>query len=142
MKIRKPNMIIRKESANTEIGTVNFHTFSCRIDTTIGGQILSLTSRGWAGRHYEFDSPSFGNTKLAWKAQRKIDELNMALLDDRDMPIAKFIPVDWAMKKTGKIEILNDRVTTEEMMDEIVVTALAIWNYRHIQRSAAAAASA
>jgi hypothetical protein len=138
MKPRKPNMIVRKESANTDIGTVNYHTLSTRIDITVAGQTLSLTSRGWTQRHYQFDSPAFSNAKLTWRAQSKIDEMNMALLDDRDMPVARFIPVDWAMKKTGKIEFLNERVTNEELMDEIVVTALAIWNYRHIQRSASA----
>jgi hypothetical protein len=136
---KKLEMKIRSTATNNEIGTAEYHFVKTRIDTTVHGTPIRLSSQHW-NREYTYDSPAFIGAKLTWKPQRKLDELDMVLLDEKAMPIARFMPANWAMKKGGKLEILSQSVGGQEVMDEVVVSTLAVMYYRHVQRGAAGSA--
>lgn len=75
---------------------------------------------------------------MTWKPRSKWDELKLALLDDKAMPVARFEPTEWSTKKSGKFELLERGVESEAVMDEVVATGLAVVCYRQLQRAAAA----
>ena len=141
-RMRRPDMIMRRGDSNDTIGTVKIHLFRTRIETYVHDQHLQLTSSSCMKGDYSYTSPALQNTTLTWQPRRKLDPLDMVLLDDKAMPIAKFSPTYWAKKKTGKIEFLGNHANDQSVMDEIVVTALAIMQFRHIQMRGAAAGAA
>lgn len=70
-----------------------------------------------------------------------MNELKMVLVDDKANPIARFEPTEWAMKKSGKFELLGPSTSSQVAMDEVIATGLSVMHYRKLQRSAAAAAA-
>jgi hypothetical protein len=142
VKMMKPQLTIQSTSTNTTLGTVDFHTFSSRIDATIHNQSISLTSSGLLKLKYSYNSPAFGNMKMTWEPRSKMNELKMVLVDDKANPIARFEPTNWAMQKTGKFELLGPSMSSQMAMDEVVMTGLCVIHYRQLQRGAAAAAAA
>ena len=141
-RLKRPDMIIRSAMTNETIGTVKIHAFRTRIETCIHDQDIELSMGSWMKGDYSYESRVLHNAKMTWETQRKLQPLDMVLLDDKAMPVCKFIPVGLTMKKAGKIELLGEVTRDPRMLDEIVVTALAIMQYRHIQQRGVMAATA
>ena len=131
-------MTIHSVSSNASIGTVNFHALTTRIDTIIHNQSVALTSHGIMKLPYSYNSSAFGGMKMTWKPRSKLDELNLVLLDDKAIPVAKFEPTNWSTHKSGKFELLERSTSNAGVMDEVVSTGLAVIYYRQLQRLAAA----
>ncbi len=141
-RLKRPDMIIHSGTNNDTIGTVKIHAFKTRIETCIHDQDIELTAGSWMKGDYSYESRILQNSKMTWEPQRKLQPLDMVLLDDKAMPVARFIPTDFAMKKAGKIELIGESANDPRVVDEIVVTALAIMQFRHIQQRGAMAATA
>jgi hypothetical protein len=93
-----------------------------------------MTSHGLFKLDYSYESPAFGGMRMTWKPRKKTDELNMVLLDDQAIPVGRFEPSNWALKKNGKMELLGPSLKNEKVMDEVVATCLAVIHYRQMQR--------
>lgn len=141
-RLKRPDMIMRSPTTHETMGTVKIHAFRTRIETCINDQDIEMTMGSWMKGDYSYESRALQNAKMTWQPQRKLQPLVMVLLDDKAMPVAKFIPVCFAMKKAGKIELLGEAAHDSRVVDEIVVTALAIMQYRHIQQRGTMAATA
>ena len=134
-RLKRPDMIMRSGADNSEMGTVKIHLFKSRIETYVHGQHIPLNSGGMLKGSYSFTSPAFQNATLTWQPRRKMDPLDMVLLDDQAMPVARFLKGEYygLKKAAGQIELLGNSAGNQAMMDEIVVTALAILQLRQIQ---------
>lgn len=141
-RLRRSDMIMRSPMTNETIGTVKIHAFRTRIETCIHDQDIGMSMGSWMKGDYSYESRALQNAKMTWEPQRKLQPLDMVLLDDKAMPVSKFIPVGFAMKKAGKIELLGEVTRDPSVVDEIVATALAIMQYRHIQQRGTMAATA
>jgi hypothetical protein len=139
---KKPHLTIQSASTNATIGTFVFHSLASRIDATIHGHSFPMTSHGLFKLDYSYESLAFRGTKMTWKPRKKTDELNMVLLDDKAIPVARFEPSNWALKKNGKMELLGPSLKNEKVMDEVVATGLAVIHYRQMQRLVTATAVA
>jgi hypothetical protein len=142
--LKMPKLAIYS-AAGDLISTVEYKSLKKRITLDYRGSPVILNAPGFWGLDYKYASPTLSGQQMTWQHQKKLDELNMALLDANAMPVARFLPSNWAMKKGGKIEILDSAMNSQQaqaLMDEIVVTALAVMVYRHVQRHQAGAASA
>ena len=143
LKSRKPHMRIHSGSSNSQIGEINFHLLGTRIEGTLDSRDISLTPQGFTKKIYDYTSSTFPNTTLSWKPQSKwSNPLNLVLLDANAMPVARFMPVNWSKKKAGKLELLGSSAVTGPMMDEVVVTGLAVAQYKAQRMRTAGAASA
>jgi hypothetical protein len=140
LRLKKPYMTLHSAPSNSNIGTVNFHTLTTRIDTTIHDQSIALTSHGMMKLPYNYNSPAFGGMEMTWNPRSKLDELKLVLLDDKANPVAKFEPTNWSTHKSGKFELLERSTSNAGVMDEVVSTELAVIYYRQVQRLAAAIA--
>ena len=137
LKCRKSNMKIHSSASNSQVGEVKFHLLSSRIDTTVHSQEISLTSQGCSKQAYSYTSPARGHTTLSWKARSRWgNPLNLILFDESGLPLARFQPASWAMKKAGKLELLGSSSESGQLMDEVVVTGLAVAQLRHQQMMA------
>ncbi|OCT44872.1 hypothetical protein CLCR_06264 [Cladophialophora carrionii] len=137
---RKPQMRIRSPARNVEVATVVFHFTKTRIDVTLHGRQFSLES-GRMNTRYSYTSGPTGGEKLTWQPRKKLDPLNMVLLNGRGGAIARFKPEYWGSKRGGVLELLPECWTTDAMMEEVLVVALAVIHWRETQRISAANSS-
>ncbi|KAJ9613490.1 hypothetical protein H2200_003432 [Cladophialophora chaetospira] len=138
---RKPQMRIKSHATNTEVATANFHALKTRIDMTLHDQSLSLESGGWQTR-YSYTSLALNGEKMTWRPRKKLDDLNMVLLDGKGLAIARYKPDYKGKKRGGALELLPECWKTEELWEEVVVIALVVMHYKESQRIIAAAAAA
>lgn len=73
---------------------------------------------------------------MTWKPQKKKNDLDMALLDDKGNPVGRFDPAGMgSVHNVGRIEVLGMEGRPGGL-DEIVFTCVAIMHYRTVSRSA------
>ncbi|EXJ55642.1 hypothetical protein A1O7_08571 [Cladophialophora yegresii CBS 114405] len=130
---RKPQMRIRSPAQNIEVATVVFHMLKTRIDVTLRGRQFSLESAR-LNMQYSYTSRAMGGEKLTWRPRKKLDPLNMVLLNGRGVAIARFKPEYWGSKRGGLLELLPECWTTDDTMEEVLVVALAVVHWRETQR--------
>jgi hypothetical protein len=140
--LRKPHLKFHSLLSNSAIGTADYHTFKTRIDTTIHGHSVSLNTKGSLKPGYTYMSPAFSNSQMFWEQRSKCNDLNLVLLDDKAMPVARFESVNWSVKKFGKLELLNSCLGDDKMVDEIVVTAIALVYFKWLRNRAVATTAA
>lgn len=129
--IRKPHMTFRN-ALGQEVGTANFHTLSSDIDTVVGKHELTMKMNSWRKGNYTYTSPAFAKSIITWESPNTTWRYyDLVCLDEQKMPLARFTTsTDWSTVKVGTLEILGERMATQEAMDEIAVTGLALAQYR------------
>lgn len=156
-KLRKPHMTFRSWPANnpgqdredegTIVGTVTFPLFHVQVDTVVHDRPISLRPKSkWSFKpKWAYSSPAFDDATLTWQSRCGFKTFDFVLLDENQLPLAKFSSNDsWTKwKKVGDIEICDPQAASSEKLDEIVVVGLALVEYLLIQvRGATAAAAA
>ena len=130
---RKPQMRILSCASNTELATVAFHALTTRIDMTLNGQPLVLESGGWNTR-YSYNSLASSGEPMTWRPRKKLDDLNMVLLNGQGLAIARFKPDYKGSKRGGSLELLAECWKTDHIWEEVVVVALVVIHYKESQR--------
>ncbi|KIV91389.1 hypothetical protein PV10_05933 [Exophiala mesophila] len=136
-RLRKPQMTIWSSSSGAEIATAILHSFKGRIDITINGQELTIESNGFLGGQHSYNSLTLHGEKLNWRPRKKLDDLNMVLLNNTGMAIARFKPDYRGNIRGGTLEMLNQFITTDRAAEETVIAALAVIRYKESQRMSA-----
>ena len=77
---------------------------------------------------------------MTWKQTAMWKKLEFVLLDEKMAPVAKFSPNCWSFKKAGTMELV-DGAMEKELMDEVLITGLAVLQDA-MQRSGLATATA
>ncbi|KAL8871012.1 MAG: hypothetical protein Q9174_003070 [Haloplaca sp. 1 TL-2023] len=118
----KPHNEIISATTGLTVGTVRFSSLSRHVDLVIHGRPLKLTSNGWTTRGYSFPS-NIGQCR--WEASSMMKSA-YACTTERGECLAKCDQnILMSMHGKGTIEIVN-RNLPAELMDELVVTALAM----------------
>lgn len=136
---RKPQMKIHSHANNTEMATAIFHNLKTRIDMNLRGQEFSLQSGGWQTR-YSYTSPLTGEN-MTWRPRKRLDDLNMVLLNGSGLAIARYVPRYKGSKRGGTLELLPECWKSEQMWEEVIAIFLAVSHYKESQRIIAAAAA-
>jgi len=136
MRIRKPHMTFT--SPEGELGTATFHTFSPKIDFQVRGQSFTVNYKWAAKRELRHASPSFNGQ---WKSRSYFHAFDFECLDENSMPLARFSSKSWALKKVGAIELFG-KASSGPVMDEILVTGLAIAEYARTYNATVASSGA
>jgi hypothetical protein len=142
LQLKKPHLSIASARTGTTIGTATYHSFTSRIDITVHGSPISMTPCGTLGRKgHEYSSPARGSANMRWKYQNH--NLDLVCLDEREVPIARFHFSNWSMYKCGKLELIGPTGNEDgAVMEEIIVTGLAIAEYVLTMRLTAVVAAA
>ncbi|OAP57442.1 hypothetical protein AYL99_08180 [Fonsecaea erecta] len=138
---RKPQMTIRSNASNAEVATVDFHVLTTRIDMRLHGQPLSLDSSGLLKTHYSYASQELHGEKMTWRPRKKIDDLNMVLLDGQGLAMARYKPNYKGLKRGGTLELLSPCWRSDAVLEEVIVMFLAVMHYKECLRMNAAIAS-
>lgn len=140
--MRKPHLTFRRAGApdeETALSTVIFHSWTQKIAVQVHDNDLSIKARNWKQRDLEWSSPAFGGQTMAWHHENPWTSTSIVLLDQSQLPVAKFSLARFSVKEAGKIELMGDRSLTQEMLDELVITGVAVVQYTQNQYTAALA---
>jgi hypothetical protein len=132
---RKPQMNFLSNGAN--VASADWPTFSSNISLTVRGHNIKLESHQ-LGRKYSYTSPTTGQ-QMMWRPRRKVDDLNMVLLNAQGLAIASYQPRYSASTRQGTLEILPESCGSGKLVEEVMIAALAIIHFKEAQRMAAAA---
>jgi hypothetical protein len=139
-KYRKPQ--VRVTQGARELATANFHNFKNQIDITLAdGQMLILEPSG-LGRSFAYASQATGRERLTWKPRKKIDDLNMVLLNAQGVAIARYKPIYKSKKRGGMLEMTSSCFAGQAITEEVMVVFLCVSHRKEAMRIAAASASA
>lgn len=133
----KPHMTITRCSDNSEIGTVTFHSFSAP-ELTIHGRSISLDHVSWISRGRTFPSAATGTT-LAWQYDSAVGN-SMTCTDETDQWFARCTSSHFSLSKGGVLELASPAVDGI-LLDELVVTVLAVLQERKRRERSSSAAS-
>ena len=139
---RRPQITVRRAEPNNEtVGTVNFHPLNRKVDLQVHDQSFRLKSKNWKYCDLQWESAPFGGQTLTWQRQTMWVVLDHLLLDENNLPVAKFSPT-CSMKKAGRIELMDGGMS-QEQLDEVVITGMAVMQdtkyYTCVNAGAAAA---
>ena len=135
-------MVFKSGLTNTVLGTVKYQVLSPTIKIHVHEHEVNLPVKmkigigTLSGYHYEakFESPALQNAHLTWRNQKSYTRIDFECLDDQSLPLAKFMSsTSWNLKKGGRLELYGTQASSRAVMDEIVVTGLALVYYTMIQ---------
>ena len=140
---RKPQLTVREPSSQSTIGTLEFHTWSRKMDADFRGNKFGLNTSKmcWKGVDVHYDSSAFAQP-MTWKRSTIWVLLAITLVDENQVPVARFEPV-MARKKFGRVQLLRGDLS-QDQIDEVVFTGLSVMQdtYYYTTQYAAAAAAA
>lgn len=122
---RKPQLTVREPSSQSTIGTLEFHTWSSKMDADVRGNKFSLNTAKvcWKSVDVHYDSPAFAQA-MTWKQSTIWAVLAITLVDENNVPVARFEQVT-AKRKFGRVRLLRCDLS-QGQIDEIVCTGLAV----------------
>lgn len=104
-----------------QIGSASFHTWHNTVDLELGTHAISL-EKGHFARSTKFQS-SVG--PLTWKYDSALGD-GMRLIDAAGDSLARFESKTWALHKVGKLEVNGKVQWGPGLLDEIVLSAMAM----------------
>ncbi|MCJ1469551.1 hypothetical protein MMC07_008185 [Pseudocyphellaria aurata] len=120
-----------------QIGSASFHTWSRSVDLDFGSSTSSLSSKGVFTRSTEFQS-SVG--LLTWKHDTAFGN-DLRLVNAEGNWLARFVGNVFAWKKRGSLEISPGVNFGPGLLDEIVISGLAMVEAERRRRNANSAAA-
>ena len=132
----KPQMSITRHNDNSEVGVI--HSFS-PTKLTIHGRTFSLEKVNWMSRGRTFPSAATGTT-LIWKYD-SVWGNSMTCSKETNQWLARYTPSNFSMSKGGVLELASPAVDGI-LLDELVVTALAVVQERKLMETEAIAEGA
>ena len=136
----KPHVAVYQGDTGTVVGSATFHSFTREIEIVIHNNPIALSASGLITKAYEWTSLATTTTggermRYKWKSDRAFNGGDLICLDQQNKMCAKFQNSMWALQKDGKFEV--GPFVDGTLMDEIIVTGLAMLEAR--RRRAAAA---
>ncbi len=132
-------MKIYNAATNALVGTVTFQSRSHNIELTIHNKPVELASGGMFTSAHQFMSLTTHGI-FEWKNDGMFSGGDMLCLDTQEQQVARFESSNWAMKKEGKFELGSG--VKGLLMDELVVSGIAMVEARRRKDSGSAGASA
>ncbi|KAI4142053.1 MAG: hypothetical protein LQ341_003327 [Variospora aurantia] len=125
VRMRKPHLTISSAVPTAAIlATATYHDFSSRIDVVMRGVPITLSSRGAFKNGHTYQSPALAGATLTWKSQNFLTDL--VCVDDKGVVLAQFHFKTWSLTKYGSLELLRSDLTSGYLMEEVVVTGMAM----------------
>ncbi|KAK2766300.1 hypothetical protein FQN54_007817 [Arachnomyces sp. PD_36] len=114
-----------KSSSGTIIGTISHHSFSSKLDFTVQNHSTTMEPNGTFKTGGFFTSTFPGAGVLTWEKEGMFSD-HLVLVDRKGTKFARYAMAYFSSKKLGKLEILMRPVPQQKVVDEIVVSGLAV----------------
>ncbi|KAL8870570.1 MAG: hypothetical protein Q9174_003418 [Haloplaca sp. 1 TL-2023] len=122
---RKPNIVISDSTTGVTLGTVTYHGLKSRMDTTVLGNDIPLTSKGIMHCKYHFTSAAIGDGKVFWW-HIKNWKMDLECRDESGEAVAQFRFSAWNTKKAGTLELWGEGMENPGLKSEILVTGVGL----------------
>ncbi|KAI4163490.1 MAG: hypothetical protein LQ342_002997 [Letrouitia transgressa] len=124
MRVTAPSSSSSSSSNAPILGTATFHSWSRRVDITVGPHSAELARPGFFTRSLAYVSPAFGGQTLTWQCDG-IFGSDLVLVNEQKEWLAKFDHAAFSWSKEGKLHIVNGSIGGLAL-DEIVTTGFAM----------------
>ncbi|KAI9926215.1 hypothetical protein ASPWEDRAFT_30608 [Aspergillus wentii DTO 134E9] len=123
---RKPHMKFQIGQGETSFATVVFRAWKPLIEINIKGQDIVLQRKTRRIREGIYESPNLGTT-LTWQNPNTRKLFDFDCTSRNGALLARFTANQtWSMTKAGRLEIFGEKAANGEILDELVVTGLAV----------------
>lgn len=140
--VRKPNIVVQSTSqGQSELANVIFRWWRSKIDFNIRGAEFQLARKGWWDACFKYTSPAYGNKPLKWTSNLLFRAYDFSCETEDGVTLAHFSADSWNLKKVGKLELFGAVQENKELMEEMMVMALALIQYIIVQASAISAST-
>lgn len=125
-------------ASQTSLATAVVRPSSSSLQVVIHGQNLIMNVSSRLKTEAQYTSPSLQNAPMTWKS-RTMKVFDFELRDGNGIALAQFHPhPSWSRRKAGRLDMFGPSVSNPRLMDEIVVTAVALVHSTILQLEAAA----
>jgi hypothetical protein len=115
------------KGSGTVVGSISHRKLSSKLDLSIHNKSTSMESNGTFKKGGCFTSTFPGAGVLTWEKEGMLSD-HLILTDSRGKKYARYALSYFSTKKMAKIEILMSPVPASQVLDEIVVSGLAVAN--------------
>lgn len=123
---RRPNLTFRSPAlGGRTVGTGEFNPWSRKMQAQVNGHSFRIKGKNWKYCDLQWDSAAFGGQTLTWRRKTMWVVLDHILVDENDMPIAKFSPGGCFSSSMGTIELADSRMP-QAALDEVVITGMMV----------------
>jgi hypothetical protein len=130
-------MIFKAGLTESTLATVVFRSLTPKIELRIHGETITLRVSSVVKQKTTYESPALQNACLTWKSKSNFKVFDFECLDENSVSLAQFTANNsWSMTKVGRLEFFGTRANSGIVMDEIVVTGLALAKYTFMQSTA------
>ncbi|RDW74276.1 uncharacterized protein DSM5745_06938 [Aspergillus mulundensis] len=124
--------------SQTTLATVNAQAPNSRIAVNMHGHNITMHITTRLRKEAKYGSPSLQNAPMTWKSQ-SMKVVDFELRDGNAIPLAQFNPhPSWSRREAGRLDLFGPSVSSGRLMEEIVVTAVALVHSTNIQLEEAA----
>lgn len=131
-------MAIKKNfPLETHLAGVEYHAFRRKIDISFHGNTITLPIKSRFNTETTFASPTLQNSTVTWRSENHLKSYDLLCLDGRGVCLARITTPSWSIKQHSMFDIFGDLPSNPVVVDEFVVTGLAVL-YHAIRRRRAA----
>ncbi|WPH01328.1 Hypothetical protein R9X50_00416700 [Acrodontium crateriforme] len=117
---------------NTSIGTGTLHAVQTKATCTVHSNEITLQPLKRLATKYNylslaFKHPDGSRAVMVWDGTLKLKTWDFIMLDEHQLPIARFKANVWGVRDLGSIEFMDPDKVTEAMRDEIIVTGTMVY---------------
>jgi hypothetical protein len=106
----------------------------------LNGKTIDLRGRDIFKCHLAYPSPFYQGSSISCDNKFSFKKCTMSFTRADGAVLGTFEMSHWSLKKIGSINLSEEAVQNDDLVDELVVTALAIYEYAVMQMSVATAA--
>jgi hypothetical protein len=139
----KQKMAFTKPGTTDPFATVKLHNLTPRWTVQFDGMApLLISLKGVMNYEATHESPTLQNARLTWKCKYHFKTMDLECRDENSVMIARMQANIWKFKKICTIEFFGGEIAANgPVMDELVVTGLAMLEYVLMVDTSLAAAS-
>ncbi|KAL4900224.1 hypothetical protein BDW74DRAFT_182979 [Aspergillus multicolor] len=124
--------------SRTALATANVQAPNSSISVNMHGHSVTMHITTRLRKEAKYGSPSLQNAPLTWKS-RSMKVVDFELRDGNAITLAQFNPhPSWSRRKAGRLDLFGPSVSSGRVMEEIVVTAVALVHSTNLQLEEAA----
>ncbi|KAL4806080.1 hypothetical protein BDV18DRAFT_138640 [Aspergillus unguis] len=135
---RRPQMKFLVGTSQTSLATVSVQALGSSLGVAMHGRNITVDIKSRLKTEGNYKSPSLQNASMTWKS-RSMKVFDFELRDSNAVLLAQFNPhSSWSRHKAARLDLFGPSVSNGRLMEEIVVTGVALVHSTMLQLEAAA----
>jgi hypothetical protein len=128
--LKSPHMDFRSAVDDKQIACADVHVIGINPTLTLHDKDMPLRASRRLKTQYSYPSMAISSsntpTLLTYTSECGFKNWDFILVDQQQLPVARFSSNVWATKKIGQIEFMGDCAKSQQVREEIIVTSLTV----------------